>query len=72
MAVIRGISVSPYVPVHCRWGNYRDIGARTEESCTQYNVLKVARHLFQWSADAKLAGREGGVCACVHWNLTLP
>ena len=38
-----------------RWGNYRNIGARTEESCTQYNVLKVARHLFQWSADCKIA-----------------
>ena len=38
-----------------RWGNYRNIGARTEESCTQYNSLKVARHLFTWTADAKLA-----------------
>lgn len=38
-----------------RWGNYRNIGARTEESCTQYNALKVARHLYTWSADAKMA-----------------
>ena len=38
-----------------RWGVYRNIGARTEESCTQYNTLKVARHLYTWSADAKLA-----------------
>jgi uncharacterized protein len=38
-----------------RWGAYRNIGARTEESCTQYNTLKVARHLFTWSADTKLA-----------------
>ena len=33
----------------------RPAGARTEESCTQYNSLKVARHLFTWSADPKLA-----------------
>eukprot|EP01047_Picozoa_sp_COSAG01_P020316 COSAG01_NODE_1153_length_11487_cov_98.298736_8_plen_274_part_00 len=31
------------------------LNARTEESCTTYNVLKVARHLFTWSADARLA-----------------
>ena len=43
-------SLQPY-----RWGNYRDIGARTEESCTQYNTLKVSRHLFTWSADARQA-----------------
>jgi len=30
------------------------LNADTEESCTQYNVLKVSRHLFQWSADSKL------------------
>lgn len=38
-----------------RWGVYRNIGARTEESCTQYNTLKVARHLYMWSGDPKLA-----------------
>ena len=43
-------SLQPY-----RWGNYRDIGARTEESCTQYNTLKVSRHLFTWSADVRQA-----------------
>jgi len=25
------------------------------DSCTQYNVLKVARHMFTWTADVKLA-----------------
>jgi len=25
----------------------------TEESCTQYNIQKVARHFFQWSADPR-------------------
>ena len=38
-----------------RWGVYRNIGARTEESCTQYNTLKVAHHLFLWGADGRLA-----------------
>ena len=28
------------------------LNADTEESCTQYNILKVARHLFQWSASS--------------------
>jgi DUF1680 family protein len=41
------------------WQKPRDLGAfltrQTEESCTQYNILKVARHLFQWSADPALA-----------------
>jgi len=38
------------------WQAPRDLGAflttQTEESCTQYNVLKISRHRFQWSADA--------------------
>eukprot|EP00931_Biecheleriopsis_adriatica_P036106 TRINITY_DN20809_c0_g1_i1.p1 TRINITY_DN20809_c0_g1~~TRINITY_DN20809_c0_g1_i1.p1 ORF type:complete len:809 (+),score=167.38 TRINITY_DN20809_c0_g1_i1:31-2427(+) len=41
------------------WQQPRDLGAflsdQTEESCTQYNVLKIARHLFQWSADSSYA-----------------
>ena len=41
------------------WQDARDLGAflttQTEESCTQYNILKVARSIFQWSADAKIA-----------------
>lgn len=41
------------------WQKPRDLGAflgsQTEESCTQYNVLKIARHLFQWEADAAFA-----------------
>eukprot|EP00937_MAST-01D_sp_MAST-1D-sp2_P001797 g1797.t1 len=32
-----------------------DLDGQTEESCTTYNVLKVARHLLQWTADAHLA-----------------
>ncbi|KAK3239640.1 hypothetical protein CYMTET_50452 [Cymbomonas tetramitiformis] len=32
-----------------------ELNANTEESCTQYNMLKVARHLFQWSAEAAYA-----------------
>ena len=31
------------------------LNGNTEESCTQYNILKVARHLFLWSANASLA-----------------
>ncbi len=38
------------------WQPARDLGryldAQTEESCTQYNVLKVARRRFLWRADA--------------------
>ena len=41
------------------WGAARRMGdqlnGNTEESCTQYNVLKVARHLFLWSANASYA-----------------
>lgn len=41
------------------WQQPRDLGnflsTQTEESCTQYNVLKVARHLFQWRAEARYA-----------------
>ena len=41
------------------WQRPRDLGdflsTQTEESCTQYNVLKVARHLFQWSAEPRYA-----------------
>lgn len=41
------------------WQKPRDLGAflstQTQESCTQYNVLKVARHLFTWSADPLFA-----------------
>ena len=29
-------------------------GYHTEESCTQYNVLKVVRHLFKWAPSAAL------------------
>ena len=32
-----------------------NLNADTEESCTQYNVLKVARHLLAWGAGAELA-----------------
>lgn len=39
------------------WGPPRMMGdelnADTEESCTQYNMLKVARHLFKWTIDSK-------------------
>jgi len=31
-----------------------DLDGQTEESCTTYNVLKVARHLLQWTGDAHL------------------
>ena len=30
-------------------------GFHTEESCTQYNALKVVRHMFQWDPTAALA-----------------
>ena len=30
-------------------------GFHTQESCTQYNVLKLVRHLFSWSPSAALA-----------------
>ena len=29
-------------------------GYHTEESCTQYNVLKIVRHLFRWTPSAAL------------------
>jgi uncharacterized protein len=31
------------------------MGVRTTESCNTYNMLKLTRHLFTWSADAKYA-----------------
>lgn len=41
------------------WQAPRDLGnflsTQTEESCTQYNVLKVARHVFGWEAEPALA-----------------
>ena len=41
------------------WQQARDLGnflsSQTEESCTQYNVLKVARHLFRWHAESRVA-----------------
>lgn len=41
------------------WQQPRDLGhflsTQTEESCTQYNVLKIARHLIRWTADAAAA-----------------
>jgi hypothetical protein len=45
-----GTSLLPNTP-----GYYKHLGSHTEESCTQYNALKVARHLFQWSSDPKIA-----------------
>ena len=44
---------------HEYWGAAHRMGdsldGDTEESCTQYNILKVARHLFMWSANVSLA-----------------
>ena len=41
------------------WQQPRDLGnflsTQTEESCTQYNVLKIARHLFRWRAEPRYA-----------------
>eukprot|EP01062_Namystynia_karyoxenos_P069283 TRINITY_DN64807_c0_g1_i1.p1 TRINITY_DN64807_c0_g1~~TRINITY_DN64807_c0_g1_i1.p1 ORF type:complete len:863 (+),score=230.70 TRINITY_DN64807_c0_g1_i1:72-2591(+) len=40
------------------WGPARQLGDQmndaTQESCTQYNILKVARHLYQWTANSTL------------------
>lgn len=30
-------------------------GTETEETCTQYNILKVARYLFRWSGAPSYA-----------------
>lgn len=30
-------------------------GSETEEICTQYNILKIARYLFRWTGAAALA-----------------
>ena len=30
-------------------------GRQTEETCTTYNMLKIARYLFAWTGDAKYA-----------------
>ena len=57
-------------------GYYKHLGGHTEESCTQYNALKVARHLFRWSADAKLVGalssRLPGRQLCSHAHASRP
>jgi DUF1680 family protein len=41
------------------WQQPRDLGnflsAQTEESCTQYNVLKLARQAFMWEGQASFA-----------------
>ena len=41
------------------WQQPRDLGnflsAQTQESCTQYNVLKLARQSFLWEGDARFA-----------------
>ena len=41
------------------WGEPHRLGdglnADTEESCTTYNILKVARHLYSWNADPQFA-----------------
>jgi len=40
------------------WGEADRLGdelnSDTEESCTQYNMLKVARHLYEWTANSSL------------------
>jgi len=40
------------------WGTPQRMGSQlnsnTEESCTQYNILKMARHLFLWTANSTL------------------
>ena len=38
--------------VGCAWTMGDELNANTEESCTQYNILKVARHLFEWTANS--------------------
>jgi hypothetical protein len=38
-------------------------GYHTEESCTQYNVLKLVRHLFMWRPEARLADDYEHKCA---------
>ena len=30
-------------------------GRNTEETCTTYNMMKIARYLFRWSGDARFA-----------------
>ena len=32
-----------------------DAGTATEETCTQYNILKVARTLFQWTGSSRFS-----------------
>jgi uncharacterized protein len=43
---------------HEFWGTANQMGdqmdADTEESCTTYNILKVARHMYSWSANPSL------------------
>lgn len=34
----------------------------SEESCTQYNMLKIARCLFRWTGDAGKCRRGLGAC----------
>ena len=39
-------------------------GYHTEESCTQYNVLKIVRHLFKWApTDDKVQHAAGSFSA---------
>eukprot|EP01084_Bolivina_argentea_P301921 521022_1 len=43
---------------HEYWGNAYYLGDQmnddTEESCTQYNILKVTRYIYSWDADSLL------------------
>ena len=46
-----------YIPALTLYPLFRqsDAAANTQESCTQYNILKIARSLFRWTGDAAYA-----------------
>ena len=58
------------------WQAPRDLGnfldSQTEESCTQYNILKVARRQFITSADAAKGDPRTSNCHRLHTSSTNP
>lgn len=39
----------------CSYSLQEGAGRNTEETCTTYNMMKIARYLFQWTGDARYA-----------------
>jgi Beta-L-arabinofuranosidase, GH127 len=57
-------------PVVCAMPVQQKDALETQETCTQYNILKIARKLFKWTGEAQFADFYGApvclsVCPCI-------